>query len=136
MVRVFLSEIYTHIFYVQHEGTVTAEDDECYWEDYLKPFMNTHRNIVFIIEFLPGSMIIDPQVFETSDMDVFDPNRQLRKMIYIGLVGIQRSFMRTYIKAFPLKAVEHIIYDHFSEFENDYSIHLETDFRCVFQHGN
>ena len=132
MVTILLSETYPNYFYIRYQGAISSADDEAFCTSILVPYLKKNRHVSLIMEYQEVTEILDDEFFNSSKIDIYDPNHSIIETVSFGLVGIQKSFIRTYISNFPHKEVQHLILKDKSEFEQKYKLNVENDFSVTF----
>ena len=132
MIKVYLSKMHTNFFFIQYSGVITTEEDVIINPDILIPYFKKTKNIHLVMEYLPTTVITDKDFFNTSGLQNFDVNRELNAMVSIGLMGIQKAFIRDYYNNTTYKEIKFYNLENISEFNLAFNLSFKESFDEVF----
>lgn len=132
MVKVYVSDKHPNYFHTVYSGNVTNKDDESYSEEFLKPFLIMHKEVVFVSEFNPECFILNKNFFDASSFDQLDPLKRVKEIHYVCYQGIHKHFIQKYIDNFPCDYVTHQLFDTQYDYLRFNKINFERDFKCIY----
>ncbi len=113
-------------FYIRFSDQITIADIDFAFQDFKESENGKKR--ISIIEFAPGSRIIEVNYHIYSAKKVKEIRHGLEESVIIGLRGVIKTLFKTYLLLAPKDAFKRTTYSDVTELEEARGFKISTDF--------